>query len=161
MRRRYRILTFRKSGRAYVSLIVEYQEGSGAWHSRVVKSYGNSSPEVLTQAQNDLEELERLASSEEDPVPVGTVDEVIWASFYQTLKNPLLALPLLPLGIARDFSHLAAAVISSASGDLTAQINVTQPGMAPWERQKFYDWLAGQPPDNQRASLAYQWRYTP
>lgn len=161
MRRRYRILTFRKSGRVYVSLVVEYQDESGAWHSRVVKSYGNSTPEVLIQAQSDLEEIERLASSEDDPIPVGTVDEVIWSSFYQTLKTPLLSLPLLPFGIARDFSHLAASVISSASGDLTAQIIVTQPSMAPWERQQFFDWLAGRSPDDQRASLAYQWRYTP
>jgi len=159
MRRRYRILSFIKGDREYVSLVVEYQDGSGAWHSRVVKSYGNSTPEVLIQAQNDLEELERLASNENDPIPIGTVDEAIWASFYQSLENPLVALPLAPLGIVRDLSHLAASIISSASGDLIAQINVTQPSMEPRERQQFLHWLSRYSQENQRAILAYQWKY--
>lgn len=159
MRRRYRILTFRKNDRGYLSLVVEYQDAHGAWHSRVIKSYGISMSERLIQAQNNLEELEGLARSESDPIPIGTVDEVIWASFYQTLENPLKALPLLPLGIARDLSHLAASVISTASGDLAAQIKVTQPGMETWEKQQFLQWLSSHSPEEKRAILAYQWKY--
>ena len=159
MRRRYRLLTFRKNDREYLSLVAEYQDDNGAWHSRVIKSYGVSISETLIQAQNNLEELGRLARSESDPIPIGTVDEVIWASFYQTLENPLKALPLLPLGIARDLSHLAASVISTASGDLAAQIKVTQPGMETWEKQQFLQWLSSHSPEEQRAILAYQWRY--
>jgi hypothetical protein len=159
MRRRYRLLTFRKNSRGYLSLIVEYQDGNSTWHSRVVKSYGISTPEMLIQAQNDLGELERLAINESDPVPIGTVNEVIWASFYQTLQNPLASLPLVPLGIARDLSHLAASIITSVSGDLEAQINVTQPTMEPWERQRFSSWLLSQLIEEQRAILAYQWKY--
>lgn len=159
MRRRYRLLAFNKSGRQYLSLVVEYQDEHGAWHSRVIKSYGQNTPGVLTQAQTDLEELERLGAKESDPIPVGTVDEVIWASFYQTLQNPLAELPLIPLGIARDLSHLAASVINSVSGNLQAQIKVTQPSMKPWERQEFLGWLKQQSQDDQRVILAYQWKY--
>ena len=159
MRRRYRLLAFKKGEREYLSLVVEYQDGHGAWHSRVVKSYGQNTPRVLDQAQADLDELERLAARETDPIPVGTVDEVIWASFYQTLQNPLAELPLIPLGIARDLSHLASSVISSVSGNLQAQIRVTQPSMKPRERQKFLGWLEQQPQDDQRAIFAYQWKY--
>ena len=159
MRRRYRLLVFKKGEREYLSLVVEYQDGHGAWHSRVVKSYGQSTLRVLDQAQADLDELERLASIETDPIPVGTVDEVIWSSFYQTLQNPLPMLPFIPLGIARDLSHLASSVISSVSGNLQAQIDITQPSMQPWERQQFLGWLEPQSQDNQRAILAYQWRY--
>jgi len=160
MRRRYRILTFRKIGREYLSLVVEYQDEYGAWHSRVIKSYGISIPETLIQAQNDLDELERLARSESDPIPIGTVDEVIWASFYKTLRNPLMTLPSVPFGIARDLSHLAASIISTASGDLEAQINVTQPTMEPEEKQRFLQWLSSHSPKEQRVILAYQWKYT-
>ena len=159
MRRRYRLLTFRKNDREYLSLVVEYQDEYGAWHSRVIKSYGVSTSETLIQAQNNLEELERLARSESDPIPIGTVDEVIWASFYQTLVNPLKALPLLPLGIARDLSHLAASVISTASGNLSTQIDVTQPTMEPRERQQFLQWLSSHSREEQGAILAYQWKY--
>lgn len=159
MRRRYRLLAFNKGQRQYLSMVVEYQDEHGAWHSRVVKSYGQNTPRVLDQAQADLDELERLAARETDPIPVGTVDEVIWASFYQTLRNPLAELPLIPLGIARDLSHLAASVINSVSGNLQAQIKVTQPSMEPWERQEFLGWLEQQSQDDQRVILAYQWKY--
>lgn len=159
MRRRYRLLAFDKGRRQYLGLVVEYRDEYGAWHSRVVKSYGQNSPGVLTRAQTDLYELERLASSETDPIPVGTIDEVIWASFYQTLQDPLAMLPLIPLGIARDLSHLAGSVINSVSGNLQAQIKVTQPSMQPWERQQFLGWLEQQSQDDQRAILAYQWKY--
>jgi len=159
MRRRYRLLAFRKGEREYLSLVVEYQDEHGAWHSRVVKSYGQNTAAALNQAQTDLDELEHLAARESDPIPVGTVDEVIWASFYQTLQNPLGQLPLIPLGIARDLSHLAASVINSVSGNLQAQINVTQPSMRLRERQQFLDWLEQKSPNEQRAILAYQWKY--
>lgn len=159
MRRRYRLLAFKKGEREYLSLVVEYQDEHGAWHSKVIKSYGQNTARVLDQAQADLDELERLAARETDPIPVGMVDQVIWASFYQTLRNPLAELPLIPLGIARDLSHLAASVINSVSGNLQAQINVTQPSMEPWERQQFLGWLEQQSQDDQRAILAYQWKY--
>lgn len=159
MRRRYRLLAFNKGRRQYLSLVVEYQDEHGAWHSRVVKSYGQNTPGVLDQAQADLDELERLAARETDPIPVGRVDEVIWASFYQTLQDPLASLPVIPLGIARDLSHLAASVINSVTGNLQAQINVTQPSMKPRERQQFLDWIEQKSPDDQRAILAYQWKY--
>ena len=158
MRRRYRILTFRKYNRAYLSLVVEYQDES-TWHSRVIKSYGISTPEMLIQAQNNLLELERLAQDESDPIPTGIVDEAIWASFYETLRHPLINLPLVPLGIARDLSHLAASIISTATGDLAAQINATQPTMEPDEKQWFLQWLSSHTPEEQREILAYQWKY--
>jgi hypothetical protein len=154
------MLTFRKNDREYLSLVVEYQDEYSAWHSRVIKSYGTSSPEALIQAQNDLDELVRLARSEGDPIPIGTVDGVIWASFYQTLQNPLVALPLVPFGIARDLSHLAASIISTALGNLEAQINVTQPTMEDSEKQRFLQWLSSHSPEEQRVILAYQWKYT-
>lgn len=160
MRRRYRILTFRKNDREYLSLVVEYQDEYSTWHSRVIKSYGTSSPETLIQAQNDLDELVQLARSEGDPIPIGTVDEVIWASFYQTLQDPLASLPIIPLGIARDLSHLAASVINSVTGNLQAQINVTQPTMEAGEKQRFLQWLSSHSPEEQRVILAYQWKYT-
>lgn len=159
MRRRYRLLVFKKGGRKYLSLVVEYQDGHRAWHSKVVKSYGKNTPGVLARAQADVDELKRLASKETAPIPVGTVDEVIWASFYQTLQNPLAVLPFIPLGIARDLSHLAASAINSVSGNLQAQIKVTQPSMEPRERQQFLGWLEQQSQHDQRSILAYQWKY--
>jgi len=159
MRRRYRLLAFKKGNRQYLSLVVEYQDEHGAWHSKAVKSYGHNSPRVLTRAEADLDELERLATRETDPIPVGTVDEVIWSSFYQTLQNPLASLPVIPLGIARDLSHLAALVIDSVTGNLQAQIKVTQPCMEPQERRQLLGWLEQQSQDDQRAMLAYQWKY--
>ena len=159
MRRRYRLLSFRKNNRIYLSLVVEYQDEHGAWHSRVIKSYGVSTPEKLIQAQNNLDELESLAENEDEPIPVGTIDEAIWADFYKTLKNPLKSLPVIPFGIVRDLSHLAASVISTASGDLAAQINVTQPSMEPWEKEQFFEWLSGHSREEQSAILAYQWKY--
>jgi hypothetical protein len=160
MRRRYRLLTFKKNSRGYLSLVVEYQDEYSTWHSRVIKSYGISTPEILIQAQNNLGELERFAITESAPIPIGTVNEVIWASFYQTLQNPLTNLPLVPLGVARDLGHLAASIITSVSGDLEAQIKVTQPTMEPWERQQFSNWLLSHLTEEQRAILAYQWKYT-
>lgn len=139
--------------------MVEYQDEHGAWHSRVVKSYGISSPQRLTQAQSNLEELERLASSEDTPIPIGTVDEAIWANFYETLRNPLKTLPVIPFGIVSDLSHVAASIISAASGDLAAQINVTQPTMEPDEKQWFLQWLSNHSSEEQREILAYQWKY--
>jgi hypothetical protein len=159
MRRRYRLLTFKKDQRQYLSLVVEYQDKYGAWHSKVIKSYGQSSPVALSQGQSDLNELERLASEATNPIPVGTIDEVIWANFYQTLRNPLEMWPFIPLGIARDLSHLAAAVISSISGNLQGQIDATQPSMEPSERQQFLGWLQQHSQDDQRIILAYQWKY--
>jgi len=158
--RRYRLLIFRKYGREYLSLVVEYQDEHGAWHSKVIKSYGISSPQRIAQAQDNLGELERLASSEDTPIPVGTVDEAIWANFYSTLRNPLRTLPVIPLGIVSDLSHLAASIISSASGDLAAQINATQPTMGPDEKQLFLQWLSSHSQEEQKAILAYQWKYT-
>jgi len=160
MRRRYRILTFKKYSREYLSLVVEYQDEHNAWHSRVVKSYGISTPQRLVQAQNNLEELEQLARGENDPIPVGTVDEVIWANFYETVRNPLKTLPVIPFGIVNDLSHLAASIISTALGDLAAQISVTQPTMEPDEKQWFLQWLYNHSPEEQKEILAYQWKYT-
>ncbi len=159
MRRRYRILTFKKYAGEYLSLVVEYQDEHGAWHSRTVKSYGISNPQKLGQAQNNLEELARLASSEDTPIPIGTVDEAIWANFYETLRNPLKTFPVIPFGIVRDLSHMAASIISAASGDLASQINATQPTMEPDERQGFLQWLSGHSLEEQRIILAYQWRF--
>jgi hypothetical protein len=159
MRRRYRLLIFKKNGREYPSLVVEYQDESGAWHSKVVKSYGLSSAQMLVQAQNNLEELERLASSEDNPIPVGTVDEAIWASFYATMKNPLKNLLVIPLGIVSDLSHLAASIIGSVSGNLAAQVDVTQPTMESNEKLQFLQWLSNHLAEEQKAILAYQWKY--
>lgn len=159
MRHRYRLLTFKKYGREYLSLVVEYQDEHGAWHSKVVKSYGTSTSQKLVQAQNNLEELERLASSEDTPIPVGTVDEAIWVNFYQTVRNPLKTLPVIPFGTVSDLSHLVASIISDVSGDLAAQINVTQPTMEHDEKQWFLQWLSGLSQEEQKAILAYQWKY--
>ena len=159
MNRRYRLLIFKKYDREYLSLVVEYQDEHGAWHSKVVKSYGISSPQRLAQAQNNLEELERLTSGEDAPIPIGTVDEAIWANFYETMRNPLKTLPVIPFGIVSDLSHLAASIISTASGDLNAQIDVTQPTMESDEKQWFLQWLSSHSQEEQREILAYQWKY--
>jgi len=159
MHRRYRILTFKKYAGEYLSLVVEYQDEHGAWHSRVVKSYGISTPQTLAQAQSNLEELERLGSSEDAPIPIGSVDEAIWANFYQTLRNPLKTLLVIPFGIVSDLSHLVASIISDASGDLAGQIDATQPTMEPREKQRFLQWLSSHSAEEQKGILAYQWKY--
>jgi len=45
------------------------------------------------------------------------------------------------------------------SGDLAAQINVTQPTMEHDEKQWFLQWLSGLSQEEQKAILAYQWKY--
>ena len=159
MRRRYRLLNFRKGGREYLSLVVEYQDEHGAWHSRVIKSYGQNTAVTLGLAQTSLDELVRLASEETDPIPIGTVDEVIWAGFYQALEKPLTSLPFIPFLAGHDLSHLAASVINSVLRNAQAQIEVTQPSMESSERQQFLNWLEQKAQNDQWAILAYQWKY--
>lgn len=159
MRRRYRLLAFTKGGRQYLSLVVEYQDEHSAWHSKVVKSYGQNTAPAFAQAQANIDELIRLASGDTDPIPIGTVDEVIWAGFYQALKNPLTSLPFIPFLVGQDLSHLAASVINSVLRNKQAQIEVTQPSMKPAERQQFLSWLEQKAQDDQWAILAYQWKY--
>jgi len=158
MRRRYMLLNFRKVGREYLGLAVQYRDEHGTWHSKVIKSYGQNGVGVLVQAQTNLAELVRVASGETAPIPTGMVDELIWASFYQNLKKPLTRL-YLPRMVGHDLGHLAASIINSMSINLEAQIKITQPSMKPAERQQFLSWLEQQAEDAQASILAYQWKY--
>ncbi|MBA7712473.1 hypothetical protein ES703_121450 [subsurface metagenome] len=138
---------------------VEYQDEHGAWHSRVIKSYGQNTAVMLGLAQTSLDELVHLASEETDPIPIYTFDEMIWADFYKTLKEPLTSLPLIPFLADRDLSDLAASVIGSVVRNVQAQVEITQPSMEPSERQQFLSWLEQKAEDEQWAILAYQWKY--
>lgn len=161
MRRRYRVLTFNKASGQYLSLGVEWQDTHGAWHTKVVRSYGSSTPTTISQVQGDLAELQRLASNPSDPIPLDTINDTVWAGFAQSIQNPLAALPFTPLLIARDLAHLASYVIAHTSGDVTQMATVTQPKMPAAEQVRFVQWLSGHSSNDQASILAYQWKFDP
>ncbi len=94
-----------------------------------MRSYGADTAWSRAQAQADLEELQRLAGGEEAPIPVGTLNDAVWAGFQQTPQDPIAALPSLPLLAARDLIHLGGYVLAQASGDLEQKVLATQPEM--------------------------------
>ena len=157
MPRRYRLVKYNKSGRYYIQLVVEYRDRQGLWHTKLVKSYGQFSANVQEQGHQDLAELQQLASQDGDPVPIGTVDQTIWASFYRTLENPLRELPVIPLGMLRDLGHLGAWVINMTVGSLASKVNVTQPHMSAQEQAQFAAWLEQKPSQEHAKILAYKW----
>jgi hypothetical protein len=162
MRRKFRLLRFRKSYGDYLSLVVEWQDAEGAWHSKVVRSYGAPlSSQVTAQAEADVQELQRLASDEAAPIPIGTLSDAIWTGFQQTLENPIASLLALPLLVARDLAHLGGYVIAQASGDLDWKVAATQPEMPASERSGFLAWLRSLSQEDQARALAYQWRMAP
>ena len=161
VRRRFRLLTFNKASGQYLSLGSEWQDMHGAWHSRVVRSYGPTTPVTSAQAQGDLQELQRLASDPSDPIPFDTINDAGWAGFSQSVQNPLVALPFAPILIARDLAHLAAYVIAHASGDIKQKVVVTQPNMQPHEQERLVEWLSKYSSSDQSSILAYQWRFDP
>ena len=160
MRRRLRVLTFNKGANRYVSLVVEWQDEYGAWHSKVIRSYGLSTSLAQEQSQSDLEELERLASDPSTPIPTGTLGDAVWAGLRTAIHNPLL-LPFAPLFFPRDLVHLGAYVIAQGSGNLAQKVAVTQPGMPADEQGSFLSWLSTHSLQDQATILAYQWRYYP
>ena len=162
MRRKFRLLKFRKSYGEYLSLVVEWQDAQGGWHSKVVRSYGAPlTPQVTAQAEADVQELQRLAGDEAAPIPIGTLSDAIWTGFQQTLANPLTSLPFLPLLVARDLAHLGGYVIAQASGDLDWKVGATQPELPASERAGFIAWLRSLSQEDQALALAYQWRMAP
>jgi len=161
MRRRYRLLTFQKGSGQYLSLVVEWQDVHGAWHSKTVNSYGLATQEAMAQAQADLQDLERLASDATAPVPIGTINDAIWAGFLSAAGNPLVGLTLGPLLAIRDLIHLGSYLISNTSGNLAQKVNVTQPNMPAPERAQFIQWLQQFSGGDQALILAYQWRFQP
>ncbi len=162
MRRKYRLLSFKKGAAgSYLSLVAEWQDATGAWRSKVVRSYGADTAASRAQAQADLEELQRIAGGENAPIPVGTLNDAIWSGFQQTLEDPITALPSLPLLAARDLIHLGGYVLAQASGDLQQKALATQPEMPAKERRRLVTWLGGLTEDDLALALAYQWRMEP
>ena len=162
MRRKFRLLRFRKSYGEYLSLVVEWQDAQGAWRSKVVRSYGAPlTLQVTAQAEADVQELQRLAGDDAAPIPVGTLSDGIWTGFQKTLENPITSLPFLPLLVARDLAHLGGYVIAQASGDLHWKVAATQPELPAAERAEFVAWLRSLSPEEQALALAYQWRMAP
>lgn len=160
MRRRYRLLTFKKS-QSYLNLRVEWQNRQGSWVGTGVRSYGVDTPVTRAQANEDVQELQRLAGDDLDPLPTGTLSDAVWAGLATAIQDPASAFPFGPLLAARDLIHLGALVIAQGSGNLAQKVEVTQPGMPSSERASFMAWLASHSPSDQAAILAYQWRYRP
>ena len=161
MRRRFRLLRFKKSTGDYLSLVVEWQDAQGTSRSKVVRSYGADTAWSSSQAQADLEELQRLAGGEEAPIPVGTLNDAVWAGFQQTLEDPIAALPSLPLLAARDLIHLGSYVLAQASGNLEQKVLATQPEMPARERRRLVTWLGALSEQDRGLALAYRWRMEP
>jgi hypothetical protein len=159
MRRRYKVLVFSKSSGRYVSLVVEWQDEHRAWHSKTIKSYGPATQQAMTQAQADLQDLERLASDVAAPVPVDTINDAIWAGFISATNNPLVGLAFGPLLAVRDLIHLGSYLISNASVNLEQKVNITQPSMPASERVQFIQWLQQFSSEDQALILVYQWQY--
>ncbi|MEK7847592.1 MAG: hypothetical protein AAB270_01575, partial [Chloroflexota bacterium] len=153
MRRRFRLLRFKKSTGDYLSLVVEWQDAQGTSRSKVVRSYGAPlTPPAVAQA--DVEELQRLAGDQAAPIPVGTLSDAIWAGLQETLANPVATLPALPLLVARDLAHLGGYLLAQASGELEQKVAATQPGMPEGERGRFVAWLRRLPEEDQALALA-------
>ena len=161
MRRRYKLLVFRKASGQYISLVVEWQDNNRAWHSRTVRSDGVTTQQARTQAQADLQELEQIAGDATAPIPVGTIGDAVWAGFVGGLNDPLLGLTLGPVLAVRDLTHLGSYLISMASENLERKVSVTQPDMPANERTQFTQWLRQHSNEDQALVLAYQWRYEP
>ena len=159
MRRKYRLLSFKKG--PWLSLVTEWQDATGAWRSKVVRSYGADTASSRAQAQADLEELQRLAGAEDAPIPVGTLNDAIWSGFQQTLEDPVASIPSVPILALRDLIHLGGYVLAQASGDLEQKVLVTQPEMPARERRRLVTWLGKQSDEDRALALAYQWRMEP
>jgi hypothetical protein len=162
MRRNFRVLTFKRATGQYLSLVVEWQEGPSNWRSRVVRSYGAPvTAETRAQAEADRQELQRLAGDEKAPIPIGTLNDAVWAGLRETLANPMASLPALPFLAVRDLAHLGGYVLAQLSGGLEQKVAATQPQMPAEERDQVVAWLASLSPEDQALALAYQWRMQP
>ena len=159
MPRRYRVVTYSKGGHQYIQLVVEYRDHGGTWHTKLIKSYGQLTLDTRASAQQDLAELQQLASQDNDPVPIGTVDQAIWAGFYQTLENPLKELPVIPLHVLRDFAHLGAWIIDSVTSSLSQKVSHTQLHMSTQGQAQFVAWLRRKPEPEHAKILAYLWTW--
>lgn len=159
MPRRYRLVTYNEGGRQYIQLVLEYRDHQGVWHTKLVKSYGQITAYMQELANRDLAELQRLASQDTDPIPIGTVDQAVWAGFYRTLENPISELPIIPLEVLRDLGHLGAWIINTAVGSLPSKVSVTQPHMSVQEQAQFVTWLQQRPAMEQAIILAYRWMW--
>jgi len=159
LRRRYRLLSFKKG--PWLSLVAEWHDATGTGRSKVVRSYGADTAWSRAQAQADLAELQRLAGGEEAPIPVGTLNDAVWAGFQQTLEDPIAALPSLPLLAARDLIHLGGYVLAQASGDLEQKVLATQPEMPAQERRRLVTRLGALSEQDRGLALAYRWRMEP
>ena len=161
MRRRFRVVTFKKGSVQYLGLRVEWQDDHGAWHGKTVRSYGVGTTESQFQADADLGELRRLAPNPSAPIPIGMLSDSIFAGLQQALDNPIEAFPFFPLLVARDLAHLGANVISQAIGDIPQKVLVTQPHMDDRERARFVGWLSKFSEDDRASILAFQWKFDP
>jgi hypothetical protein len=136
---------------------MEYRDHQGMWHTKLVKSYGQFFPETQRLAQQDLAEIQQLASQDDDPIPIGTVDQAIWDGFYRTLENPIRELPVIPLNALRDFAHLGAWIIDSVSGNLPQKVSHTHPHMSPVDQARLVLWIQQKPAAEHAKILAYLW----
>jgi hypothetical protein len=162
MRRRFRVLRFKRGDNEYLSLAAEWQDAHDAWRSRVVRSYGAPvTAETRAQAEADRQELQRLAGDEQAPIPIGTLNDAVWAGLRETLTNPMASLPALPFLAARDLAHLGGYVLAQVSGNLAQKVTATQPQMPAEERDQVVAWLVSLSPEDQALALAYQWRMQP
>lgn len=157
VKRNFRIVRYRSSGREYVQVVVDFKDSK--WHTRAVKSFGQLSEGSLRSAQECLKDLTRYASRDEDPIPIGTTDEVFWEGFYTGLKSLPLSIPLLPAYALRDLSKMVEWLLANISGSLENLVDATQPDMSPEEKGRFIDWLNGWPLEARSKILLYKWSY--
>jgi len=163
--RHYRVVQYAKGGARYIQLIVQYPDPPGTWRTKAVRSYGQVTPEAESQAQSDLNELQRHASDSDAPVPTGVVDEVIWRNLQKmtqtglpSLFNPAGVIEAIQ-GAASDLAHLLGWIVSDAVGDIVTKVEITQPDMNEADKRRFIQWIGGFTPEAQRSLLAYQWRF--
>lgn len=161
MRRRFRVMAFSKGSVQYLSLKVEWRDQHGAWHGKIVRSYGVVTPESRVQADADLGELQRLAPDPSAPIPIGTLSDSIWAGLHQALGDPAGTFPFVPLLAARDLAHLGAYIIAEATGDISQKVVATQPHMGEAERERFVQWLSGISGRDCASILAFRWKFDP
>ena len=154
-------MAFNKGSVQYLSLKVEWQDRHGAWHGKIVRSYGIGTPESRGQADADLGELQRLAPDPSAPIPIGTLSDSIWSGLRQALGDPAGTFLFGPLLAARDLAHLGAYIIAEATGSISQKVGATQPHMGHAERQRFIQWLSRFSGQDCASILAFQWKFDP
>jgi hypothetical protein len=158
--KKYRLVAYQSGGLNYIQLVRDIKRADGSWTTRAVKHIGLINAENREKAQELLNFLEKYASSEGAPIPVGTIDEDFLAGLRLGVLLGPRRLPMAPIVLFRDFISSFNFYLEHVSGGVSEAVDATQIHLSTPERRRLLKWMETTPTHKDKAiALFFKWQF--